>query len=159
MTNNSMLELRSYKKEDIIEIADLFFNTVHDTACKDYTIQQLNAWASGNIELSLWDKTLRENYTIIAEMDEKIVGFGDIAGDYLNRMYIHEDYQGKGIGSAITKELEDYAWKHGVKNIEVHASITAKSFFMHRGYKVIKEQQVTRNGVSLTNFVMNKNLS
>ena len=41
-------------------------------------------------------------------------------------------------------------------NILVHASITARPFFEKRGYRVIKEQKVERQGVLLTNFVMEK---
>ena len=37
-----------------------------------------------------------------------------------------------------------------------HASLTARPFFAHRGYRLIREQQVQRCGVTLTNFVMEK---
>jgi putative acetyltransferase len=40
--------------------------------------------------------------------------------------------------------------------ILVHSSITAKSFFEKRGYKVLKKQQVELPGVFLTNYVMEK---
>jgi putative acetyltransferase len=156
MLNSTEIYLRPYKKEDLLELVELFFNTVHNIASKDYTEKQLNAWASGNIDLNAWNHTLSENHTIIAEIDEKIVGFGDIAGDYLNRLYVHEDYQGMGIATQITNHLENYALNQGIQIIEVHASITAKPYFEHRNYKVVKEQQVVRNGESITNFVMSK---
>ena len=41
-------------------------------------------------------------------------------------------------------------------DVVTHASITARPFFEKRGYRVVKEQQVERNGVFLTNFVMVK---
>lgn len=40
--------------------------------------------------------------------------------------------------------------------VVTHASITAKPFFEKRGYRIIKEQQVERKGIFLTNFVMEK---
>ena len=40
--------------------------------------------------------------------------------------------------------------------IITHSSITAKHFFEKRGYKVIKEQQVERKGLLLTNYIMEK---
>ena len=46
------------------------------------------------------------------------------------------------------KEKEEY--------ITVYASITAKPFFQNRGYMVQRQQQVERNGVWLTNYVMRK---
>lgn len=42
------------------------------------------------------------------------------------------------------------------RNIVTHASITARTFFEGRGYKVVKEQQVERKGIFLTNYVMIK---
>ena len=35
-------------------------------------------------------------------------------------------------------------------------TITARPFFEHRGYRVIREQTVIRNGIPLTNFIMEK---
>ena len=37
-----------------------------------------------------------------------------------------------------------------------HAALTARPFFLARGYQVVQEQQVERRGVLLTNFVMEK---
>lgn len=57
-----------------------------------------------------------------------------------------------GIASAICDRLEEAA----SGNIVTHASITARPFFEKRGYRTIKEQQVERQGILLTNFVMEK---
>lgn len=70
-----------------------------------------------------------------------------------DRLYVHKDYQNQGIATAICDVLEQSA---GDTKITTHASITAKPFFEHRGYKVVREQQVMRDGISLTNFVMEK---
>lgn len=73
--------------------------------------------------------------------------------DQLARLFVHQDHQGKGIASAICDALEYSA--HG-KKITTHSSITAKPFFEHRGYRVIREQTVIRKGISLTNYIMEK---
>lgn len=72
---------------------------------------------------------------------------------YLDRLYVHKDYQGQGVASAICDEFERFA---AGKTITTHASITAKPFFQHRGYHVVRKQEVIRRGVALTNFVMEK---
>lgn len=41
--------IRKYRETDCKELADLFFNTVHCVNGKDYTEEQLNAWATGKI--------------------------------------------------------------------------------------------------------------
>ena len=42
--------------------------------------------------------------------------------------------------------------------ILVNASITAKPFFERRGYRVVREQQIERKDVILTNFAMEKDM-
>ena len=146
--------LQSYRSADCEEMAKLFYDTVHEVNIRDYTAEQVNAWADGNVDLAAWDKSFSEHYTVVAEENGVIVGFGDITeGGYLDRLYVHKDYQRKGIATAICDKLESYP---DTDELTVHASITAKPFFISRGYSVVKEQEVVRRGVVLTNFVMKK---
>lgn len=146
--------IRKYQSEDCRYLAELFYNTVHSVNSKDYTDEQLNVWAGGKVDLTMWDTALSEHYSVVAVEDGAIIGFGDIdKAGYIDRLYVHKDYQRQGIGTAICNELESAC---GAAKIFTHASITAKAFFSVRGYKVITEQQVVRNGVALTNYVMEK---
>ena len=145
--------IRKYQPCDCKEIVELFYNTVHTVNAKDYRKEQLNAWATGNVDMEQWNKSLQEHYSLVAIDDGIIVGFGDIdTTGYLDCLYVHKDYQRKGIATFLCEELERAA----TNKIITHASITAKPFFENRGYKVIKEQQVTRQNVLLTNFIMEK---
>lgn len=147
------MELRSYQQADCKELTELFYNTVHTVNAKDYTEEQLNVWATGQVDLEKWNLSLQEHYSIVAVKNDVIVGFGDIdKTGYLDRLFVHADCQGKGIATAICDQLEQFA----EGNITTHASITARPFFEKRGYKVVKEQQVEKNGIFLTNYVMVK---
>lgn len=157
-----MLTIRKYKSSDCGHLAELFYQTVHAVNAEDYSEEQLNAWADGSVDLEQWDRTFSEHYTVVAVKEGGIVGFGDIdRTGYLDRLYVHKDYQGQGIASAVCDELEkaflaDKKEDPTIFKITVHASITAKPFFLSRGYRVIKEQQVSRKGISLTNYIMEK---
>lgn len=145
--------IREYRSSDCEELAGLFYNTVHTVNAKDYTKEQLDVWATGQVDLKMWDRSLQEHFSIVAVEGDTIVGFGDMdQTGYLDRLYVHSEYQGKGIATAICDRLE--AAVQG--NVVTHASITARPFFEQRGYKVVKEQQVERQGIFLTNFVMIK---
>ena len=149
--------IRKYKSSDCEQLAELFYQTVHNVNAKDYTQEQLDVWATGNANLEKWNKSFLEHYTIVAINDEIIVCFGDIdKTGYLDRLFVHKDYQKQGIASIMCNELEQSV--KGNK-ITTYASITAKPFFEQRGYKVIREQQVIRNGISLTNYVMTKSIN
>ena len=155
-----MIELRKYKTSDCPAIAGLFYNTVHTVNLADYTQDQVNAWAAGKVDLEAWDRSFREHDTVVAVEGKEIVGFGDMdETGYLDRLYVHKDHQREGIATAICDALESAAVNRpGVVKITTHASITARPFFLSRGYRVMKEQQVERAGVLLTNYVMVKEM-
>lgn len=146
--------IREYRSSDCKYLAELFYQTVHSINAKDYTDQQLNVWANGNVNISEWNQSLSANFSLVAMKGGIIAGFGDIdKTGYLDRLYVHKDYQNQGIATAICEKLE---LAFGVSKITTHASITAKPFFLHRGYNIIKEQQVIRSNISLTNYIMEK---
>lgn len=147
------MELRRYESSDCKEVAELFYNTVHIINAKDYTKEQLDVWATQEVDLEKWNQSLQGHYSVVAVDNEIIVGFGDIDKDgYLDRLYVHADYQRKGIATAICKQIEQEV----EGKITTHASITAKPFFEKRGYRVVRKQEVERRGIFLTNFVMEK---
>ena len=158
--NNDKLPivLRGYVESDLVEISELFYNTVHGVCNKDYTKEQLKVWATGKIDKEAWNQSLKKHETMVALINHKIVGFGDLDGAYLDRLYVHKDYQNRGIATAIVNKLEQLASDHKETSITVHASITARPFFEKQGYTLVKEQQVERQGILLTNYVMEKNL-
>ena len=149
--------IREYQSTDCKELAELFYNTVHTVNAKDYTKEQLDVWATGKVDLTRWGQSFSAHYTVVAILDNMLAGFGDIdETGYLDRLYVHKDYQRRGIATAICDSLEQ---AFEVEKVVSHVSITARPFFEARGYLVRKEQQVVREGISLTNYVMEKKLS
>ena len=150
------MKIRNYKPSDCKEMAELFYHTIHTVNAKDYTEEQLNVWATGQVDLEKWNQSFLEHYSIVAVDGDRITGFGDIdETGYLDRLYVHANHQNQCVATAICDALEQTA----PGNITTHASITARPFFEKRGYKVIKKQQVERQGIFLTNFVMEKEMT
>ena len=150
------MEVRKYKSADIKEILQLFYDTVHAVNVKDYTQEQVDVWATGDENVEEWDQSLLSHHSYVAVENGLIVGFGDIdETGYLDRLFVHKDYQKKGIATALCNKLESLIdWDC----VTVKASITAKSFFEKRNYVVVQEQQVERNGILLKNYIMQKGL-
>lgn len=146
--------VRKYMPQDCGEIIRLFYNTVHTVNAKDYSKDQLDVWATKQIDFEKWDKSLREHYSLVSIHNGIIVGFGDVDyTGYIDRLYVHHDYQGKGIGTEICNKLEENI----SGSLSVHASITARPFFEKRGYVVVEELQTIKGGIALINYLMTKN--
>ena len=148
------MKLRPYESGDCPALARLFYDTVHTVNGRDYTPEQLAAWADGQVDLSAWDTSFLAHHTLVAEEGGVILGFADMDGSgYLDRLYVHKDRQSQGVASALCDALED-ACPAAV--FTTHASLTARPFFEGRGYRVLRRQTVIRHGVALDNYVMEK---
>lgn len=151
-------EIHTYQTVDCVEIVKLFYETVHAVNAADYTKEQLDAWTAGSETRRAfeWNLSFLEHTSLTAKTGGKIIGFADMDDEgYLDRLYIHKDYQRIGVAAALVRELESHSDK---RSFRTFASITAKPFFKKQGYRAVKEQQVNRNGILLTNFLMVKEL-
>lgn len=147
------MEIREYQPSDAEVLWTLFYDTVHTINAKDYTKEQLDVWATKERNLEEWNQTFLEHYSVVAIENHTVIGFGDIDHTgYLDRLFVHKDYQGRKVATAICNILESRV--DGA--IVTHASITARPFFEQRGYCVLKKQQVERQGINLVNYVMEK---
>lgn len=148
----TQITLRKYQNEDCEAVSQLFYDTVHSVNARDYSEEQLFAWAKDGRALLRRQADLSKQRTLVAETDAIIVGFGSITDTgFLDMLFTHRDYQGQGIATAIAGELE-----RGFSAVTTYASITAKPFFEKRGYAVMKTQEVERFGVKLKNYAMIK---
>lgn len=150
--------LRDYQPGEAAALARLFYDSVHGVCLGDYTQEQVDVWADGTADPAVWERSFLQHRTLVARLGGEIVGFADLDGNYLDRLYVHRDFQRRGVAKALVSALEELAKAQGETRMTVHASITARGFFEKRGWQVVKEQQVERKGVLLTNFVMEKAL-
>ena len=145
--------LRDYREADLEEIGELFRNSIRNLCQKDYSPAQRQAWISG-FDPEKWSRTLREHQTVVAEFGQRIVGFADLDGNLLDRLYVHGHFTRRGVGRALTERILELARQSGETSLRTETSLTARPFFERMGFCVRKEQQVERKGILLTNFVM-----
>jgi len=154
--------LREFRESDIDPIVELFYDTVHQVNKQDYDAVQLHAWAPPEERDLLRDKwlpSLSGNIAYVAVVGDTIAGFADLErGGYLNRLFVHKDYQGCGIASALVDALEEEARALRLPAIDTDASLTAQPFFLRKGYDVVAAQTVERRGVRLNNYRMRKTI-
>jgi putative acetyltransferase len=134
-----MINIRKYTESDAHAFANIYYNTIHTVNTRDYTEEQVNAWAPST------------------SVKDKVVGFAEFESNgHIDCFYVHHDYQGQAIGSALMTTIFNEAKKDNIIRIYAEVSITAKPFFTAKGFRVIKEQMVMIRGVELKNFVMEK---
>jgi GNAT superfamily N-acetyltransferase len=64
-------------------------------------------------------------------------------------IYVHPDFQKRGIGSRLLTRLEEEASSKGFRTLNLNAALNARSFYEANGYQVIRR----------TRFPLNEELS
>jgi putative acetyltransferase len=150
--------IREYMTSDAKNLAEIYYYTIHNINSRDYTEEQINAWAPiTSLELTGWKTKWEKTPPIVAVSDNVILGFAEFeASGHIDCFYVHHLYQANGVGAALMAAIDVLANQYGCKRIYAEVSITAKSFFERKGFKVIREQMVTFRDVQFKNYVMEK---
>lgn len=149
--------VRYYQPSDVGQIIRLFFDTIHQINSRDYTPEQIAAWAPTVPDETQWAERYHTRIVFVAEADSVIVGFAELEPTgHIDCFYCHHAYQGRGVGKRLVQRLEQEARSLGLKRLFAEVSITARPFFEHMGFQVLHENSVVRNKVVLTNFSMEK---
>ena len=152
--------IRLFQKQDSDRIAQLFHDTVREVNIRDYSPEQVQAWAPEDLYLSDWTEDCTNSFTYVAEEDSEIIGFAQLeANGQIDCFLCHKDYHRCGVGTRLYRAIEAKALELKIDCLFVEVSITARAFFKSRGFKVMKEQQVSCLGKRLTNFEMEKSLT
>lgn len=152
------IQIRNYTADDVQIIINIFQQAVRVTASKDYDAAQIKAWSG--VDAERWKLRQSDRPTWIALVEDKPAGFADLEADgHLDMMFVHPDFNGKGVATALLNHIEKQASQLSLTRIFTEASITAKPFFEKMGFAVITEQVVNIRGAALTNYQMEKYLN
>lgn len=133
----------------------IFRSAVRIGCVKDYSQEQLQAWAPDEIDLELWASRIKTLNPFVAKINGELVGYADIQSNgYIDHFYVHGEFQNIGVGGELMKVLLKNGT--GLEKIFSHVSITARPFFETYGFIALKEQEVETRGLRLKNYLMER---
>lgn len=154
------LIIRPYRPADAIPLATLYHRAVRDGAAGKYDDAQREAWSPAPPTSEGWRARVEEAETVVAELNGALLGFMtlDMEAGYLDFAYVAPEVMGQGVASSLYAVIEGRARVKGHIVLETEASLLAEPFFRRNGWRVIKRQEVERNGVKIPNARMEKRL-
>ena len=159
MTEEDII-IKIAQESDIQNITKLFYETIQTVNRKDYTVEEIDDWSSWYSDIDKWKQKISEQFFIIAQLNNELVGFSSLTKDgYLDFMFVHKNHQRKGIAKKLYSKIEEKALEQKNNIISSEVSITAKSFFESIGFKVEKLQKKRSKNKELINFKMKKYLN
>ena len=83
------MEIRTAIPSDAEELIELSQSSILKTCREDYTQPQLKAWANGINRPNRFKEAIKNQYFIVAEIDNEIVGFASLEnGNYIDFLYV-----------------------------------------------------------------------
>lgn len=154
------IRIRLHASDDDDALITLYRDSVRIVARRDYTHEQVMAWAPDEIDHAAWAARRANRPTWVAEFDGVPVGFVDLEPDgHIDMLFVHADYQRRGIASVLLGQVEETAHDQGLTRLHTEASITARPFFERRGFRMVAPQTVVLRGQAFVNYRMEKLLA
>ncbi|MFF1822394.1 GNAT family N-acetyltransferase [Kribbella sp. NPDC058245] len=155
--------LRTYVPEDAVPTWQVYYAAVRRTAIRDYTEEQVQAWApdAADVDADAWAARRAAAHTYVVCVDDIVVGFSDFTDDgLLDMLFVHPDHSGRGIARMLVEKVQSEAGKRGLTQLITHASRTARPAFESFGFVVDRENPTnqTRSGVIIPNYDMHYDL-
>jgi len=152
--------IRRYNYGEEGAVWKVYFAATRESIARDYHADLVNRWAPHDQDMSQWADRLAQKNPFVAVVDEEIVGMAEIEPDgFIDYLYVHPRRQNRGIGKALLATLESEAAKLGLNVITADVSITAKAFFLSRGFRITEAKSNIILGHAAPNFRMQKTLS
>lgn len=95
---------------------------------------------TSHYQLSAFDADTAEEYTLVAHIDDKVIGFVSayLPDNFIHHLYVDSNYQKHGVGTGLLKAiLEKLKLPVGLKCLENNRSAVA--FYEKHGFTFVKK--------------------
>ena len=132
--------IRRFTEQDAQSVSELIITTIRISNTRDYSAEMMEELVKTETPEHVLQRASWTHF-YVAEEAGRIVGCGAI-GPYWGKedesslftIFVHPEWQGKGIGRAIVETLERDAFALRAKRIEIPASATGLAFYQKMGY-------------------------
>ena len=149
--------IREYIRGEELALRAVFLSAIRKIASRDYSPEQVEAWAPLDIDMSAWVDRISRLRPFVVTDGNIVVAYADIQPNgYIDHFYVSGDHPRKGIGRLLMTHIMEEAKTRALPRVFSQVSITAQPFFERFGFVVVRRQTVEVRGVWLDNALMEK---
>ena len=153
------MHIRRFNPGEEQALFDIYHSAIHLIAIRDYTEEQVSAWAPSNLDEELWVRRMRGINPFVAEIEGKLVGYADVQENgYIDHFFVSGQHPRQGIGRSLMGVLESEAKRLGVTELTSDVSRTAQPFFERFGFQIVEQRIPVIRGVEVPNALMRKSI-
>lgn len=154
------MHIRRFRAGEEVALFKVFHSAIHLIASRDYSQEQVYAWAPNDVSESLWAEKMQSISPFVAEIDGQAVGYADLQpSGYIDHFFVSGNYPRRGIGASLMGAIHQEASRLGVVELTSDVSLTAQPFFERFGFHIVEQRLPELRGVVIPNARMHKVLA
>jgi len=144
-----MVTVRPARPDEQSAILALHQTSIRAFGPDAYAPRQVHAWAEKDEPDYPIDDD--DHRFVVAERTGELAGFGDLdcSAAEITAVYVHPDHTRTGAGTAMLKDLEAAARRHGIEQLGLLASKNAVGFYADAGYERVEKRLHETGGATL----------
>ncbi len=128
------MNYRKGTQKDLKEIFELVKTSIEETYPKYYLQEIIDMFLILHSKENIQRDIEQENLYVLENEQGVLIATGTVNDNHINRVYVHPQFQRKGYGTQIMKELEKEVGKR-YATVEIDASLPACGLYEKMGYK------------------------
>lgn len=153
------VRIRRSRPGEEAALFEIYHSAIHLVAIRDYTPEQVEAWAPRDLDAALWQRRIRGIDPFVAERGGQLPGYADLQPDgYIDHFFVSGRHPRQGIGSMLMTHILQQAADRGMAELGSDVSRTAQPFFAKFGFVVTEQRLPELRGVVIPNARMRRRM-
>ncbi len=131
--------------EDLVLMQRFFYQTVTIYGSLIFTKEEIVRYSKLAANKRYWKQKFANDFVYNAKLNGEIIGSFLLNRDgAIGYIFVHQDYQRKGIAMELYKTLEEVAIDSGIHVLQAEINMATKTFFEKNGFTVFKNGEPSK---------------
>lgn len=129
--------IREFQGSDLFSVRSLICQTIDVCYLDVYSPRAVQFFKEFHSEEKIMERDLKGDLLVI-EQDGNVVATGALVGSDIFGLFVHPQFQRRGHGAALMRELENRAKAGACTESELSVSLPSKRFYEGLGYEMLE---------------------
>jgi ribosomal protein S18 acetylase RimI-like enzyme len=130
--------IREFLESDLVPVRRLIHQTIDACYSSVYPYRAVQFFKEFHSEEKIMERH-RKGEILVVEQDEKVIGTGSIVDSEILGVFVNPEFQHRGHGRALMRQLENRAKSRGCTESELSVSLPSRGFYESLGYEMLEE--------------------